>query len=393
MSRKIVVIISVILLSIGNSNAADTAYYSKLIKDPLTIPVFYNSSVKNKIKSLLADKYNTTAILNRAAGSMSEIEATFLEKNIPKELAVISISNSEFKPSYISEEDGAVGVYPLSYTMAKRYGLSINSYIDERRSIGSSTPAAASFILELQNIYKDWHKTIVAFKSGAIKVNMAIHKANGNLEFKSVYEKMAAKERAVLENYYAWLYIYNHHKDHKIKLEPVKLMPVDTVLIVRDIHQPILAKVLEIDEKVLKSYNPILKTSFLPGSLESFNYYLPKGKKELYEQHKNAIADSSEKLLNPVVVIQKPVTTTNTTNTSSGKKLIRYKIKSGDNLGLIADVFDVYISQIKKWNNIRGTRIIAGKYLKIYVKSSKYSKYKAVNGMSMSRKRALARRD
>lgn len=43
-----------------------------------------------------------------------------------------------------------------------------------------------------------------------------------------------------------------------------------------------------------------------------------------------------------------------------------YKIKEGDSIGEIAELYHVSISSIKKWNNMWSNKIIAGKTLKIY---------------------------
>ncbi|MCH7723145.1 MAG: LysM peptidoglycan-binding domain-containing protein [Bacteroidetes bacterium] len=54
---------------------------------------------------------------------------------------------------------------------------------------------------------------------------------------------------------------------------------------------------------------------------------------------------------------------------SSGNYII-YKIHKGDNIARIADNFYVTVSDIKKWNNLSGNKIIAGKTLKIYPNSA-----------------------
>ena len=46
--------------------------------------------------------------------------------------------------------------------------------------------------------------------------------------------------------------------------------------------------------------------------------------------------------------------------------LIRHKIKNGETLGGIAMKYRVTVKQIMRWNNMRNTKIRAGKYLKIY---------------------------
>ncbi len=51
---------------------------------------------------------------------------------------------------------------------------------------------------------------------------------------------------------------------------------------------------------------------------------------------------------------------------TDGKNVIYYKIRSGDNLGSIAERFGVKVSQIQYWNGISGTKIIAGETLAIY---------------------------
>jgi membrane-bound lytic murein transglycosylase D len=55
-----------------------------------------------------------------------------------------------------------------------------------------------------------------------------------------------------------------------------------------------------------------------------------------------------------------------TKNTVSKNNIYKYKVKKGDNLSEIAEKFGVTTQQVKKWNNISGNKIVAGKTLKIY---------------------------
>lgn len=50
----------------------------------------------------------------------------------------------------------------------------------------------------------------------------------------------------------------------------------------------------------------------------------------------------------------------------SNKEVIEYKIKRGDTVGGIALKYRVSISELKAWNNLKGNNIIAGETLKIY---------------------------
>lgn len=57
-------------------------------------------------------------------------------------------------------------------------------------------------------------------------------------------------------------------------------------------------------------------------------------------------------------------------NTSSNGKAVRYKVKSGDSLGKIAQKFGVTIVQLKKWNNLSTESIAIGKTLTLHGKES-----------------------
>ena len=62
-----------------------------------------------------------------------------------------------------------------------------------------------------------------------------------------------------------------------------------------------------------------------------------------------------------------------TKNTVSKNNIYKYKVKKGDNLSEISEKFGVSVNQIKKWNNISSNNIAAGKTLKIYSSTSSSS--------------------
>jgi len=62
---------------------------------------------------------------------------------------------------------------------------------------------------------------------------------------------------------------------------------------------------------------------------------------------------------------------------------VRYRIRNGDYLGLIARKFGVRVSDLKRWNGLRNNNIRVGKYLSVYPKRFP----KNTSGISSSRKR------
>jgi membrane-bound lytic murein transglycosylase D len=64
------------------------------------------------------------------------------------------------------------------------------------------------------------------------------------------------------------------------------------------------------------------------------------------------------------------------------RRAIRYQVKAGDTLERVADRFDVTPYQIRRWNRLSGTNLVAGRSLKIY----------AAGGGSSAPRRGSARR-
>ena len=67
-----------------------------------------------------------------------------------------------------------------------------------------------------------------------------------------------------------------------------------------------------------------------------------------------------------------------------------YTVKPGDNLGYISMWYNVRISDLRYWNNIRSNMIRTGQHLVVYVPNGRASKYKNVNSASFAEKQRLA---
>jgi len=68
------------------------------------------------------------------------------------------------------------------------------------------------------------------------------------------------------------------------------------------------------------------------------------------------------------------VTKNETKKDSKNKKSSSYTVKSGDNLTLIADKFDVSVSDIKDWNDLNSDVIQEGQVLKLYASKKESNK-------------------
>ena len=74
-------------------------------------------------------------------------------------------------------------------------------------------------------------------------------------------------------------------------------------------------------------------------------------------------------------VASAPRRNTNKGKSTGKRRVVHYKVKKGDTIGEIAEMFNVRTSKIRKWNRLHSNKIIVGKTLKIYSSSPNARKY------------------
>ena len=83
------------------------------------------------------------------------IENILEEENVPDDLKYLSVQESALISDAVSSSN-AVGFWQFKSETGKEYGLNINSKIDERKNIFSSTRAAARYIKNSNFIFENW---------------------------------------------------------------------------------------------------------------------------------------------------------------------------------------------------------------------------------------------
>jgi membrane-bound lytic murein transglycosylase D len=403
-------VLFLIPFSKGNALPLDSAFqndifYIKLLKTNSQVPIFYNDQVRKAIQNLLKNTNNSTSIyLGKVQYYYQKYISLFESKGVPKQLFLSVFSNSYCNPNY-TDIDGASGLWAFPFAIAKKYDLKTNSYVDERRNSDKSTTAAVKYFNDLNTIYKDWLKTLVAFRIGPINMNMAIHKSGNQLDYDFIHTHLIPQHQEIATQYMAFWYIWNFHQEYKIISQKYRVPDSDTVQVQQEISFSALAYQLNINEEVLKTLNSELRLNIVPMFYNNVGLKLPKDKIALYHEKKLEIfpqlaVSNRDSLLNDSIILdntfditRKPITPPSPeTSTSNKKNFITYTVKHGDGLLLLADIFDCKTTDIKRWNGIKKDMIFKGQKLKIEVPSNKVSTYKKINAMSMSEKRRLAKK-
>ena len=370
----------------------DSVYIQRLQSLPFVMDLTYNRVVKNYIDVYTKKRRDQVRVMLTLTDYYFPVFEEVLDRyEIPDELKYLAIIESALNPRAVSRA-GATGIWQFMLWTGKRYGLTINSLVDDRRDVIRSTEAAAMFLKDLYAIYKDWTLVIAAYNCGPGNVNKAIRRAGGKRNYWDIYYFLPRETRGYVPAFIAASYVMNFYGEHK--LAPVRIefdLYSDTIHIHNKLHLIQVAGVLDIPLQQLRDLNPQYRHDIIPGDGKTYHLRIPPVYSMRFIELQDSIfAYKKSVYLNDENFIINPVSS----GSSSGSpvlpsdkytKLI-YTVKAGDNLSYISLWYDVRISDLRYWNNIRSNVIRTGQKLAVYVPNDRAGRYKSIDQMSFEEK-------
>ena len=345
---------------------SDTVYAQRLYNMPTIMKMPYNSIVRQYIDIYTnRNKALVSYLLGISEYYMPMIEETIDRYDVPKELKYLPIVESALKPKAVSRV-GAKGLWQFMFGTSKLYGLKSNNYIEERFDPVKSTDAAIRYLRDLYKMFKSWDLAIAAYNCGPGNVKKAIKRSGGKSDFWGIYRHLPRETRGYVPTFIAANYIMTYHAEHGIcPMEPNIPIATDTLHISKNLHFSQIADLCDIDIEDIRAINPQYIRDIIPGENEVCVVRLPHETITKFIEHEDTIYRYKEETFFPKEKVESMLKEAKASYAESGN-LIRHKIRSGENLGSIARKYRVSVKNIQKWNNIKGTNIRAGKYLKIY---------------------------
>ncbi len=344
----------------------DSIYKQRLQALPFVIEVPYNEVVRRYILRYVKHSPRQLAALQRKAEYYFPIFENILVKHdLPYELCYMPVIESALNPQARSHM-GATGLWQFMPATGKKYGLEINSLVDERMDPIRSTEAACLFLKNLYGIFQDWNLVIAAYNCGPGNVNKAIHRAGGKRDFWSIYPFLPSETRGYLPIFIAASYAMNYAQEHGIcPADPLPTMAADTIITTHRQHLKQIADNIDIPLAELRRLNPQYPRDIIPGG-KSYAICLPIEKAGMYIDLQDTIlAYRAEELIHNRRDEIELLHRTSVNGGYSINGVTYYKIKEGDTLGGIAKKFRVSVKQLKAWNGLKSDMIRAGKTLKI----------------------------
>ncbi len=185
------------------------------------------------------------------------IEPILKENNIPDDFKYVAVIESGLEN--VVSPVGATGFWQLTEDAAKKYGLEVNSQVDERYNVEKSTEAACKYILDAYNEFKSWTMAAAAYNFGTngLERQIARQKSTNyyNLIFGSETSRYIARIIAVKE-------ILNDPKKYGFDMRP------------QDLYQPLLTTSMKIDYSIPNLADFAIKKGFNYKTLKMYNPWL-----------------------------------------------------------------------------------------------------------------------
>ena len=342
------------------SNVPDEVYIDRIKKMNSFITLPYNDIVRNYI-ILYSEKMPTkmSSILGLSKYYMPIFDEVFDKYNMPEELKAMAVIESALNPLAVSRA-GAKGMWQFMYSTAKIYGLTINSFVDERLDPVKSAEAAARYLKDSYEIFGDWNLAIASYNCGAGNVNKAIRRSGGKRAFWDIWPYLPRETRGYVPAFVGALYAMTYYKEHGIRPSVIQMPEhIDTFKVNKMLHFGQINELTGVPMDQIKNLNPQYKHQIIPGNEKEYILRLPYKYTNAYIEHEDSIHTYKAD------VFFNPVTIKKIKDGGDGERIV-YKVKSGDYLGKIAGKYRVSVAQIKRWNNLKSNDICIGQKLIIY---------------------------
>ena len=323
--------------------------------------IHYNPSLERVIRTFLTTRRDLMERMLTASQFYFPMFEEALDKyDLPLEIKYLAIVESALNPRAKSRV-GATGLWQFMFGTGRMYKLDVSSYVDERSDPLRATEAACQYLSKLYEIFGDWDLALAAYNSGPGNVNKAIRRSGGHTNYWNIRPFLPRETAGYVPAFYATMYIFEYASEHGLQARKAErpYFETDTILVREMLTFDQITKYTGVSKEELEMLNPAYKLNIIPKvNGKQYALRLPVRALGRFVAQEDSIYTWAKREL---AAAEKPLP-----ELVTAEDRVRYRVRSGDYLGKIAERYGVGVSQIKRWNGLRTDQLRVGQRLTIY---------------------------
>ena len=271
--------------------------------------------------------------LKRAQSYLPHIRQRFLAEGLPEDLIYLPFAESGFNTFAVSPS-GAGGIWQFMPQTARNYGLTVDSWVDERRDPYKSTEAAISYLKKLHADFGDWSLALAAYNAGEGAIGRALKKT-GCEDYFSLCEAsgdLKKETKLYVPKFLALVKVARNLE--KLGFEPLDLekrIPAPSYLRAKPNTDLLaLAQSIGLGWKPFRELNPSLRKQEIPRAVQ--------------------VAVPGHLVASAAEFLKRPVTVRRT-------EFASYRVKPGDTWWGVSRKYGVSVKELQKVNTAGKLRV------------------------------------
>ncbi len=205
------------------------------------------------------------------------------QEGLPEDLAYLPLVESHFVPDARSPA-GALGLWQFIPSTARRCGLRVDWWVDERLDPEASTRAAARHLKELYERFGDWELALAAYNAGPGAVDRALKRTGAQSYWDLVVTGALRSETCrYVPKFYAALAVARAPGRYGLSWsEAPDPLRYDTVWVSSPVDVVTAARLLGVASQHLRELNPALLRGCTPPGADRYPFRVPEGRGEAF---------------------------------------------------------------------------------------------------------------
>jgi membrane-bound lytic murein transglycosylase D len=310
------------------------------------VPMTLNRHVKESMAFLLRNKQrHLYPWLRRSSTYFPMIEHILAEENAPDELKYLTLVESGLNP-YAHSHAQAAGIWQFVAPTGRRYGLTVDPWVDERRDPEKATRAAARHLRDLRRMFGDWHLALAGYNCSPSVVRRAIERekqrGTPTPTFWDIYEDLPEETRNYVPLFIATSVIVSNPAAFDLdRVAPGPRYAFDHVPLQPSLSLEQVARLAEVDVQKVRALNPELRADRIPPSEEPYYVRLPYDTYETFAENYTQMPEEKR------------------------TAVFQHAVRSGETVGSIAKRYHVSRPSLLEANDLHPATVSVGQRLKV----------------------------